>query len=197
MRRPRAVARDPELDDERVARLQLVFALLIGAFVVGGVLFFWRAPAAAALEPPPAPSAAKLGVPEAAPAAKEPLVLVGEPRAQACHASSDPKAEGGPCGDIAALATTLKQAVRDNEACLPLGEGAGTLEYAVDLQFDKKRITVTAPQATRTIKSSKAAVGCANAVKRSLTQAGALSLPHHWARVKVVVQASYAARALP
>ena len=198
-RRSKPDARDTFDAGEGIARLQMLLALALGVVLVGGSLYVWRRPKPDAAEPA-AVAALAAGAPRASaePAAvaitkKEPIVLVGEPRVQSCQDLGPGKTDE--CGVAEPLGAALKKAIVDNEACLPPSEGAGSIEFVADFQFEKKRVTVTAPQSSRTVKSSRASVGCAAAVKRSLVAGGALALPHDHARVKVAAQASYAARA--
>ena len=198
-RRSRPEARDPIDVDDRVARLQMLAALALGVVLVSGSLYVWRRPKHdAELEKAAASQAAQtaaLGEPAVATIVKkEALVLVGDPRVVGCQDLGPGKTEGAACGTAEPLAAALKKAIVDNEACLPPSEGAGNIEFVADFQFERKRLTVTAPQSTRTVKSSRAAVGCASAIKRSLLAAGSLSLPHEHPRMKVAAQASYATR---
>ena len=195
-RRSRPDARDPIDVDDRIARLQMFVALALGLLLVSGSLYLWRRPKPEAeAKRTLSTQSSALGEPAvAAIGKKEPLVLVGDPRVISCQDPGPGKSELAACGAGAELGAALKKAILDNEACLPPSEGAGTIELVADFQFERKRLTVSAPQSTRTIKSSHAAVGCAAAIKRSLLAGGALALPHEHARMKVAAQASYAAR---
>ncbi len=198
-RRSRPDPREPLDGDDRIARLQMLVALALGALLVSGSLYVWRRPskhddgvdkavaAQTALTTLSEPSTAVI-------TKKEPLVLVGDARVLGCQNLGPGKTEAAACGTGEPLGAALKKAITDNEACLPPSEGAGSIEFVADFQFEKKRLTVSAPTSTRTVKSSRASVGCAAAIKRSLLAAGALSLPHDHARMKLAAQASYAAR---
>lgn len=197
VRRSRPDPNDPLALSDNAHRLQMLVALLLGAVLVSASLYVWRRPkterdatAAAALQASaqPAASAVAMAV------AKDPVVLVGDPRVIGCQDPGPGKTEPSACGAGEPLAVALKKAIVDNEACLPPSEGAGTIEFLADFQFERRRLTITAPQSSRSVKSSRAAVGCATAVKRSLLAAGALNLAHDHARMKLTVQASYAAR---
>lgn len=198
-RRSKPDARDPLDGDDRVARLQMLVALALGVLLVSGSLYVWRRPTHDAdAEKAVAAQAAQTALGEPALAVvtkKEPIVLVGDARVLACQDPGPNKTEGAACGTGEPLGLALKKAIADNEACLPPSEGAGSIEFVADFQFERKRLTVTAPISTRTVKSSRAAVGCAAAIKRSLLAGNALGLPHEHARMKVAAQASYAARA--
>lgn len=194
-RRSRPDTRDPIEVDDRVQRLQMLVALALGVVLVSGSLYVWRRPLRDAELEKASAATAVLGTPAVATVVKkEALVLVGDPRVVGCQNPGPGKTELSACGTGDPLAAALKQAILDNEACLPPSEGAGNIEFVADFQFEKKRLTVTAPQSTRTVKSSRASVGCAAAIKRSLVAAGALALPHDHARMKLAAQASYAAR---
>lgn len=197
-RRSKPDARDPLDIDDRIARLQMLVALALGVLLVGGSLYVWRRPQHdVEAEHAIAAQASQTALGEPALAIttkKEPVVLVGDARVIACQDPGPGKTEGAACGTGDVLGVALKKAIVDNEACLPPSEGAGSIEFVADFQFERKRLTVTAPVSTRTVKSSRASVGCAAAVKRSLLAGGALSLPHEHARMKVAAQASYAAR---
>ncbi len=194
VRRSRPESHDPTALSDHAQRLQMLIALLVGALLVSASLYVWRRPK---LEPVVI-AATESSVPSTAlampAAAQEPLVLVGEPRVIGCQDPGPGKTEVSACGTGAPLAVAFKKAIADNEACLPASEGAATLEFVADFQFERRRLTITAPQSTRTVKSSRAAIACATAVKRSLLAAGALSLEHEHARMKLSAQASYAAR---
>lgn len=195
-RRSRPESRDPIDVDDRVARLQMLVGLALGVVLVSGSLYVWRKPKRESdHEKAAAAQVAALGEPAVAIVAKkEALVLVGEPHVIGCQDPGPGKTEASACGSAEPLAVALKKAIVENEACLPPNEGAGQIEFVADFQFEKKRLTVTAPQSSRTVKSSRAAIGCATAVKRSLLASGALGLAHDHARMKVSAQASYAAR---
>lgn len=199
-RRSKPDARDPLDVDDRIARLQMLVALALGVLLVGGSLYVWRRPgrdADAEAEKSIAAQAAQTTLGEPAVAVvtkKEPIVLVGDARVIGCQDPGPGKVEGAACGTGDPLGQALKKAIADNEACLPPSEGAGSIEFVADFQFERKRLTVTAPISTRSVKSSRASVGCAAAIKRSLLAGGALALPHEHARMKVAAQASYAAR---
>lgn len=198
-RRSRPESRDPIDVDDRVARLQMLVGLALGVVLVSGSMYFWRRPKQdAEHDKVAAAQVAALGEPAVATVTKkEQLVLVGDPRVIGCQDPGPNKTEPGACGAAEPLAAALKKAIVDNEACLPPSEGAGQIEFVADFQFERKRLTVTAPQSSRTVKSSRASIGCATAVKRSLLAGGALGLAHDHARMKVAAQASYAARANP
>lgn len=197
-RRSKPDARWPLEVDDRIARLQMIVALALGLLLVSGSLYVWRRPKPDDAEKAVAALAAQgtAGEPSVAVISKkEPIVLVGEARVLGCQDLGPGKTEASACGTGEPLGLALKKAIADNEACIPPSEGAGSIEFVADFQFERKRLTVTAPISTRTVKSSRASVGCAAAIKRSLLAAGALSLPHEHARMKVAAQASYAARA--
>ena len=198
-RRSKPDARAPLDVDDRIARLQMLVALALGVLLVSGSLYVWRRPkhddgTDKAVAAQAAQSA--LGEPGLAVVTKkEPIVLVGDARVLGCQDLGPGKTEAAACGAGEPLGAALKKAIADNEACLPPSEGAGSIEFVADFQFERKRLTVTAPTSTRTVKSSRASVGCAAAIKRSLLAGGALGLAHDHARMKVAAQASYAARA--
>lgn len=194
VRRSRPESHDPTALSEHAQRLQMLIALLLGAVLVSASLYVWRRPKVESVTIAATESSAPSAMLAMSAAAAEPLVLIGDPRVIGCQDPGPGKTEVSACGAATPLAAALKKAIADNEACLPTSEGAATLEFVADFQFTKRRLTVTAPQSSRTVKSSRAAIACATAVKRSLLAAGALNLEHEHARMKLSAQASYAAR---
>ena len=72
------------------------------------------------------------------------------------------------CDALAGFNDAFRKALAAHATCLPDGT-VGTIEFMADVNFQKKRIGVIAPDDGRTVKK-KVAAACAIQIKRSLVE---------------------------
>lgn len=187
--------------EDRPLRLQLFGALFVPFVLVAVLLYLWRRPrvedsvradagaasasAEGASEPPKtAPSAS---------ASAPPKVKVGEVKVLSCQDTGKKKTPPEQCDHLATLEQGLVKAIEASATCLPDSAGAGTVEYALDISFSRKKspVTLTLPRAGRTFKNGKVVIPCAQAVRAKTQLLGLDGVQHTHARYKISVIATY------
>lgn len=187
--------------DERPVRLQLIAALFVPFVLIAALLYLWRRPRAD--EASPKSDAGALTTPEAAvvetspaasaSAAPPPRVKVGEVRLVSCQGAGKKKTSPEQCDHLASVEQALVKAIESSASCLPETAGAGTVEYALDVSFARKKapIALTLPRAGRTFKNGRLLGPCSQAVRAKLAGLTLEGLQHTHTRYKLSVTASY------
>lgn len=149
---------------DRPLRAQVVVALCAALVVIAIPLYFMRRPAGLASSAPAASSSAALAASQlpifAIDAGKtEDRVRLGALQRVKCSASPTAKGqEGALCDKLPFFEDALAKAIKDNVDCAPKTGKEGSINFAMSLDFDKKRISVfpgqsgewRGPQAKRT-----------------------------------------------
>ena len=182
-------------------RLQLLGALLLPFLLIAGLLYVWRRPRADesakvdAGANPPASAEATATVDAGAPAAPAgPAVKLGEVKILGCQ-DARKKLPPEQCDHVPLVEQALVKAIESQSKCLPESAGAGSIEYAVDVTFTRKRtpVVLSLPRAGRSFKNAKVVGPCAKAVRAQLATLSLEGAPHTHARYKLSVVATYGA----
>jgi hypothetical protein len=189
-------------------------AALVAAFVAVGIgLFLWRRPhapsqptadeaqsssAMAASEPPPEARQPQLVAPP-------PPVAVSEARVLGCHDRGPRVTAPDQCDHLPTIEKALVAAIEQAASCVPSSGGPGspssagsaggataaTIEYVVELSFNRSRLTVTLPHEGRSVRDRKVVRACGSAVRAGLQLAQFTGVPHEHAQYKIAVTATY------
>ncbi len=179
-------------------RLQLLGALLLPFLLIAGLLYVWRRPRteesakvdAAPLQPSAEPAAP---VDAGPPVPAAPAVKVGEVKLVSCQ-DGRKKLPPEQCDHVPVVEQALTKAIESQSKCLSESAGGGTIEYALDVSFIRKRtpVVLSLPRAGRSFKSAKVVGPCAKAVRAQLATLSLEGAAHTHARYKMSVVATYA-----
>jgi hypothetical protein len=124
--------------------------------------------------------------------AKDERVKLGAVQKVRCSASPAGKGEEGPlCDQLPFFEEALATAIRENVACAPKVNSAGTINYVLKIDFSKKSIGVF-PGASGTWKGPQAKKA-AKCVKRSLPAVEWGAIQHRYRFYMIAIMASYPA----
>lgn len=186
-----------EPDKDSPVRLQLLGALLLPFLLIAGLLYLWRRPRSDESLTPDAAvlaASASLAVVDAAPSAPPaPEVKLGEVKVLSCQ-DGRKKLPPEQCDHLPTVEQALTKAIETSVKCLPESAGGGTIEYAVDVSFMRKRtpVVLSLPRAGRSFKSVRLVSPCAKAVRTQLATLSLEGTPHTHSRYKFSVVATYA-----
>jgi hypothetical protein len=187
---------------DRPARIQMFVALGLGFVLVAIPLYLWRRPRA---ETDPvtgsaeAKAAVVLTLAEAgaafAPAdagASSPVAL-SEPKVSECHDPGPRRTAPGECDHLPQFEKAFAKAIDDAASCVPAAAGGGTIVYAADVSYARKKspVVLTLPKEGRTMKNQKVIANCTAAVKKNLASAQLDPGAHQHSRYKVTILATY------
>ena len=183
---------------DRPARVQMVLALLLGLVLVAIPLYLWRRPrvetTAAVVETDAAVAQASPldagAAPEGGPAS---AVTLSPASMVECHDPGPRKTPVEQCDRLTTFEQSFARAIEQSAACVPTSAGGGTLPYVADVSFQRKRspITVSVAKDGRSLRSTRAAVLCAAAVKKTLAGFELDPLQHAHTRYKIAITATY------
>lgn len=201
-----------EANADRPVRIQLFVALLLGLVLVATGLYLWRRPravpdaaSAGSGETVPSPSAASAtqavlgdaGIAAAVAAQAEAGAAnglsVSEARVVGCHDKGTKKTPAGDCDHLPPIEQALQKAIEQSMACVPPTAGGGTIEYMVDVSFNRKKnaVKLSLPKGGRSMKNAKALAACKSAVARGLTDVAVEGVTHAHARYEIAITATY------
>ncbi|MCA9642435.1 MAG: hypothetical protein H6718_05285 [Polyangiaceae bacterium] len=180
---------------DRPLRAQLVVAVCIALVVIALPLYFLRRPSGHTLANASASASAALA-PSSLPifaidaGTQEERVRLGPVQRVKCSASPAAKGqEGALCDKLPFFEEALAKAVKDNVDCAPKTGKEGSINFAMSIDFDKKRISVfpgqsgdwRGPQAKRTTQC----------VSRSLPPAQWDTIQHQYRYYLFAILATY------
>jgi hypothetical protein len=185
-------------------------AALVAAFVAVGIgLFLWRRPHAPSQPTADeAQSSSAMAASEAPPESRQPPlvtppppVAVSEARVLGCHDRGPRVTAPDQCDRLPAVEKALVAAIEQAASCVPPsgatsaggagGASAATIEYVVELSFNRSRLTVTLPHEGRSVRDRKVVRACGSAVRAALQLAQFTGVPHEHAQYKIAVTATY------
>lgn len=180
-------------------RLQLLGALLLPFLLIAGLLYVWRRPRAdesAKVDAAPVLASAEPAAPVDAgpPAPAAPAVKLGEVKLVSCQ-DGRKKLPPEQCDHVPVVEQALAKAIESQGKCLSESAGPGTIEYALDVSFIRKRtpVVLSLPRAGRSFKSARVVSPCAKAIRAQLATLSLEGAPHTHARYKLSVVATYGA----
>lgn len=188
---------------DRLFRAQLVIALVLGFTILAVVLYLLRRPNGKehAVADAGAASASASAVPSGVvrtkldePATKKDTERVSLAPVQRVRCSASPMSrgnEGNLCDSLPVFEEALAKAIRENADCAPKANKAGTLNYVLTLDFERRAVNVFAgrsgdwkgPQAKR----------AAQCVLRALPAPQWEAVPHQYRYYMIGILASYPA----
>ena len=185
---------------DRPARVQMLLALLLGVVLVAIPLYLWRrprveTPAAAAIADAAAALASISDAGYAPVDAGAPSgVTLSAPSMVECHDPGPRKTPAEQCDHLTTFEQSFARAIEQSAACVPTSAGGGTLPYVADVSFQRKKspITVSVAKDGRSLRSARAAVLCAAAVKKTLASFDLDPRQHAHTRYKIAITATYA-----
>jgi hypothetical protein len=182
--------------EDRATRVQMGVMLALGLALVAIPLYFWRRPAKTDVKPTD-PTAATASLPVLLPSSSgtapaSPAVQVGEARILSCR---DARKAADECDRIPAFEQALTKAVQESASCLPESAGGAAVQYVAEVNFARKKVTVSAPKDGRSIKSAKLLKPCVAQIRRSMQLVGFEGVAHAHLRYRVAVVATYGAGA--
>ncbi len=190
-------------------RIQLFVALLLGLVLVATGLYLWRRPrsipeSAAGDAVPSATTApatqavvGDAGIAAAVAAQAEAGaasgISVAEARVVGCHDKGSKKTPAAECDRLPPIEQALAQAIEQAATCVPPAAGGGTIEYMVDISFNRKKnaVKLSLPKGGRSLKNAKALAACKTAVGRGLHDVSTDGVTHNHARYEVAITATY------
>lgn len=181
---------------DRPVRAQIVVALVAALTLVAVPLYLMRRP----VSPQPATVNADAGAAlkplltsrpvEAADAGKAPERLtLSQPQRVRCGASARRGQEGSLCDQLPDFEQALASAIRDSEKCAPRTPRAGSINYVMTVDFDRRFLHVF-PGASGDFRGPQArrAAAC---VKRALPKPDWNSVRHQYRHYTIAILASY------
>jgi hypothetical protein len=198
---------------DRPVRIQLFVAALLGLVLVATGLYLWRRPRAA-LESAEGGSAsaaavaasssnelllADAGIAAAVAAQLQPDnsvvngVAISDARVLGCHDKGSKKTAASECDHLPPVEQALAKAIGDAATCAPSGAGGGSLEYLVDVSFNRKHnpVKLSLPKDGRSMKSAKALVTCKSAVQKGIADVPLDAVTHEHQRYEIAITATY------
>jgi hypothetical protein len=188
-------------------------AALVAAFVAVGIgLFLWRRPHAPSQPTADeAQSSSAIAASEAPPETHQPQpatppspVAVSEARVLGCHDRGPRVTAPDQCDHLPAVEKALVAAIEQAASCVPSTGAAGsgsatgpgaasaaTIEYVVDLSFNRSRLTVTLPHEGRSVRDRKVVRACGSAVRAALQLTQFTGVPHEHAQYRIAVTGTY------
>jgi hypothetical protein len=208
---PDALSASPlDANADRPVRIQLFVALLLGLVLVATGLYLWRRPRSV-----PEASGSSDVVPssDASPATQ---ALVGDAgiaaalaaqaeagagsglsladaRIVGCHDKGSKKTPAEECDHLAPIEQALAHAIDGAASCVPATAGGGTIDYLVDVSFNRKKnpVKLSLPKGGRSMKNGKALAACKTAVTRGLHDVSVDGVTHNHARYEIAITATY------
>lgn len=185
---------------EGTGRLQFAVVVALALVVFAVPLYLWRRPRVDALAVPPQTSNALM-------ASNDPFAPVGptsgaptsakeaslEAKVVACHDAGPRKTPPERCDAVPELAKPFAAAVEQSASCVPKEAGAGTIVYALDVNFRRKSRSIKAPKDGRSIKAPKVVSACVASVRAKMQGVSLDGIAHEHTRYKLVVTATYGA----
>jgi len=190
-------------------RIQLFVALLLGLVLVATGLYLWRRPrtgpeAAAGGDAVPVVDAAATqsvlgdgGIAAAVAAQVEAGAMGGlsltEPRIVGCHDKGPKKTPAEECDHLQPIEQAFAKAIGDAASCVPGTAGGGTIEYMVDVSFNRKKnaVKLALPKGKSSMKNAKALASCKSAVARGLSDVSVDGVTHGHQRYEIAITATY------
>jgi hypothetical protein len=183
-------------------------AALVAAFVAAGIgLFLWRRPHAPSQPTADeAQSSSSMAASEAPPEARQPQVAappppvaVSEARVLGCHDRGPKVTAPDQCDHLPTIEKALVAAIEQAASCVPSsgtaasagGATAATIEYVVDLSFNRSRLTVALPHEGRSVRDRKVVRACGSAVRAAMQLTQLTGVPHEHAQYKIALTATY------
>jgi hypothetical protein len=148
-----------------------VVALVAVVILLAVPLYLLRRPAEQAEPPPPAPTAFAPTVPVTEAAPKDERLSLETPVRVKCGASSKTAGQRGPlCDPLPFFESALAAAIRQTVDCAPRTREGGSINYVLQLDFDRKSMHVfpgasgswKGPQARRATNCAKQALATPN-----------------------------------
>jgi hypothetical protein len=137
---------------DRPVRAQIVVALVVALALVAVPLYMMRRPSPdkKAAEAAAAASASAAAAPALSARPSEPLdagkpperVRLGPAQRVRCGASPKGGQEGNFCDQLAPFEEALAKAIRENEGCAPRMKEAGTINFVLTIDFNKKALHI-------------------------------------------------------
>jgi hypothetical protein len=185
---------------DRATKIQMLIMLGLGVVLVSVPLYFWRRPPSSPTQEgegradaprtdlsaftPTTPNAGGDG----GLSPNQAVFGLGEARILSCRDARKDLAE---CGKLPAFEEAFAKVVRDNASCLPEAAGGGSIQYVAEVNFAKKKISLSTPKDGRTVRNVKLLKPCVLAIKRSLDGFPIDKTDHGHTRYKVSVVATY------
>jgi hypothetical protein len=199
---------------DRPVRIQLFVAALLGLVLVATGLYLWRRPRAAlesaeggtAIAAAAAASTtsndlllADAGIAAAVAAQLQPDnsvvngVAISDARVVGCHDKGSKKTAAAECDHLPPVEQALAKAIGDAATCAPSAAGGGSLEYLVDVSFNRKHnpVKLSLPKDGRSMKSAKALVTCKSAVQKGIVDVPLDAVTHEHQRYEIAITATY------
>ena len=182
---------------DRPLRAQLVVALVALLILIAVPLYLWRRPLGTenAVVPSASSSAALLASVFKQQArleagVEEERVKLGAIQKVRCSASPGAKGHEGPlCDQLSFFEEALAKAIRENVACAPKVDSAGTINYVLTIDFEKRSVAVF-PGASGSWKGPQAK-NATKCVKRSLPAVEWGAIQHRYRFYMIAIMASY------
>jgi hypothetical protein len=191
-------------------RIQLFVALLLGLVLVATGLYLWRRPrsgpetaagdVAASADAAPATQAlvGDAGIAAAVAAQAEAgaaasVLSLSESRILGCHDKGPKKTAPEECDHLPPIEDALAKAINDSAACVPGTAGGGTIDYVLDVSFNRKKnaVKLSLPKGSRSMKNAKAIAACKSAVTRGIHDVSVDGVTHGHARYEIGITATY------
>jgi hypothetical protein len=188
---------------ERLFRVQLVIAFILGTTILAVLLYLWRKPSpverdahdiivapSASVAPPPSIVRTKVTPKETPP---PPRVKIGAVQHLKC--GSSPKnvtAESSLCDSVAFFEQALTKAIDEKADCAPKGKDEGSINYVMVVDFRTHDVRVYPGRSGSW--RGKQAKGAAECVKRALPAPTWATLVHQYRYYMFAVLATYPAQ---
>ena len=193
-------------------RIQLFVALLLGLVLVATGLYLWRRPrsipeasgtsdvtpsAASATQAVVGDAGIAAAVAAQAEAGAASGISVSEPRVLGCHDKGSKKTPAAECDHLPPIEQALAAAIEQAASCVPAAAGGGTIEYMVDVSFNRKKnaVKLVLPKGGRSMKNAKALNACKSAVGRGLHDVSTDGVTHNHAPARPVCAPRFAVAA--
>jgi hypothetical protein len=199
---------------DRPVRIQLFVAALLGLVLVATGLYLWRRPqsgleaaeggaasatSAAAMTSSTDVLLADAGIAAAVAAQLHPDagvvngVAISDARVVGCHDKGSKKTAASDCDHLPPVEQALAKAIGDAATCAPSAAGGGSLEYLVDVSFNRKHnpVKLSIPKDGGSMKSAKALVTCKSAVAKGIVDVPLDAVTHEHQRYEIAITATY------
>lgn len=178
---------------ERPLRAQLVVASVLALIVVAVPLYLLRRPRVTThAEDVSDPQAGFGGVVRPPPDSSQPpgdVELSPVQRVKCSPSPRQPGNEGGLCDPLPELEMALRRGIRQTPACAPRTGDGGTINYVLEVDFNKKRVNVFPGQSGKW--KGPQARRAAKCVQSSLPPVTWDSIPHQYRYYALAVLATY------